>query len=167
MRIVVRGAGVIGSVYGGWLARSGHEVTLLARGQQVADLRVQGLVLGRQLRTAQENSLPVVDGPSLEDRYDLAVVADRGSPGPVSQMSSVDRGSSCRGSDESRPRPGWGSSGRLDGRERPGSIEYFGSRSVEAHGVVPPVHDRQAVRPVVAAPAEVDGDGAVVVWLCG
>ena len=45
MRIVVVGSGVIGSIYGGRLARSGHDVTLLARGQRLADLRAHGLVL--------------------------------------------------------------------------------------------------------------------------
>jgi 2-dehydropantoate 2-reductase len=78
MRIVVLGAGVIGSVYGGWLARSGHEVTLLARGQRLADLRVHGLVLEDASSGGRtESSLPVVDGSSLDDRYDLALVSVR------------------------------------------------------------------------------------------
>jgi divalent metal cation (Fe/Co/Zn/Cd) transporter len=36
MKIVVVGPGVIGSIYGGLLARSGHDVTLIARGQRLA-----------------------------------------------------------------------------------------------------------------------------------
>src|ERR1700685_2385339 len=45
MKLVVVGPGVIGSIYAGRLAQSGHEVTLLARGQRLADLRAHGLVL--------------------------------------------------------------------------------------------------------------------------
>jgi len=42
-------------------------------------------------------------------------------------------------------------------------VEHFGTGAVEADGVVPAFHDREAVRAVVAAAAEVHGDGAVVV----
>lgn len=45
MRILVFGAGVIGSVYAAHLLRAGHEVTLLARGQRLADLTASGLVV--------------------------------------------------------------------------------------------------------------------------
>src|SRR5580704_16541432 len=75
MRIVVVGAGVIGSTYGGRLARSGHDVTLVARGQRLADLQAHGLVLedaGSGQRT--EISLPVVSELSRDDRYDLTLV---------------------------------------------------------------------------------------------
>lgn len=78
MRIVVVGAGVIGSIYGGLLARSGHDVTLLARGQRHVDLQAHGLVLedaGSGRRT--ESALPVRSGLSGEDRYDLVLVPVR------------------------------------------------------------------------------------------
>ena len=45
MRILVLGAGVIGSVYAGKLLQAGHEVVLLARGRRLADLQSHGLLL--------------------------------------------------------------------------------------------------------------------------
>jgi ketopantoate reductase len=45
MRILVFGAGVIGSVYAGKLLQAGHHVVLLARGRRLRDLRARGLVL--------------------------------------------------------------------------------------------------------------------------
>ena len=45
VRILVIGAGVIGSVYAAKLLQSGHEVVLLARGRRLADLQASGLVL--------------------------------------------------------------------------------------------------------------------------
>ena len=39
MRILVLGAGVIGSVYASELLRAGHEVVVFARGRRLADLR--------------------------------------------------------------------------------------------------------------------------------
>jgi 2-dehydropantoate 2-reductase len=78
MRIVVVGAGVIGSIYGNWLARSGHDVAVLARGQRLADLQGHKLLLedaGSGERT--EISLPVLNKLSRDDRYDLALVPVR------------------------------------------------------------------------------------------
>lgn len=45
LRILVIGAGVIGSVYAARLQAAGYTVTLLARGQHAADLRATGLLL--------------------------------------------------------------------------------------------------------------------------
>ena len=45
MRILVLGAGVIGSVYAGKLLQAGHEVVLLARGPRLVDLQTHGLIL--------------------------------------------------------------------------------------------------------------------------
>jgi 2-dehydropantoate 2-reductase len=78
MRIVVVGPGVIGSIYGGLLARSGHDVTLVARGQRLADLRTHGLVLeGADSGQRTEISLPVVAELSPDDHYDLVLVPVR------------------------------------------------------------------------------------------
>lgn len=43
MNIVVIGAGALGSIYAGYLARSGHEVTLIARGERGAALAKHGV----------------------------------------------------------------------------------------------------------------------------
>ena len=45
MKILVYGAGVIGSVYAAFLARGGHDVTVLARGRRLAELRARGIRL--------------------------------------------------------------------------------------------------------------------------
>lgn len=54
MHIVVLGAGALGSVLGGHLARHGHDVTLVGRGDHVARVRERGLrVEGRVAFTVQ------------------------------------------------------------------------------------------------------------------
>ena len=45
MRILVYGAGVIGSIFAGKLAASGEDVTVLARGKRLEELRQNGIVL--------------------------------------------------------------------------------------------------------------------------
>jgi ketopantoate reductase len=45
MRILVVGAGVIGSVYAGRLLEAGHSVTLCARGRRFNELHEGGLIL--------------------------------------------------------------------------------------------------------------------------
>ena len=78
MKIVVVGPGVIGSIYGGLLARSGHDVTLIARGQRLADLRAHGLVLeDADSGHRTEISLPVLAELSPDDHYDLVLVTVR------------------------------------------------------------------------------------------
>lgn len=78
MRILVFGAGVIGSVYAGHLLRAGHDVTLLARGRRLADLTEVGLVLD-DAESGQREVLPVaaVDTIGPGARYDLVLVAVR------------------------------------------------------------------------------------------
>lgn len=43
MKIVVMGAGALGSVYGGYLARAGYEVTLIGRSEHIQAIRQGGL----------------------------------------------------------------------------------------------------------------------------
>ena len=45
MKILVYGAGVIGTLYAARLRQGGHLVTLLARNQRLADIRRYGLAL--------------------------------------------------------------------------------------------------------------------------
>jgi 2-dehydropantoate 2-reductase len=78
MRILVVGAGVIGSIYAGKLLQAGHEVVMVARGRRLTDLQVDGLVLvdaesGRRTQV----SVPSVSSPDLEERYDLVLVPVR------------------------------------------------------------------------------------------
>src|SRR5689334_7836548 len=77
MRILVIGAGVIGSVYAARLLEAGHTVTLCARGRRLGELRDRGLILqdaetGR--RTAYEvDAVDTTDGVTC----DLVLVAVR------------------------------------------------------------------------------------------
>jgi len=45
MKILVYGVGVIGTLFAARLADNGHQVTVLARGQRLADIRRHGLVI--------------------------------------------------------------------------------------------------------------------------
>ena len=78
MRILVFGAGVIGSVYAGKLRQAGHEVVLVARGRRLSDLRANGLVL-EEARSGQRTVLPVpsVSEAGADERYDLVLVPVR------------------------------------------------------------------------------------------
>ncbi len=51
-KILIFGAGVIGSTYGGLLAKSGHAITLVARNRRLGELREKGLLIRR---VSQEN----------------------------------------------------------------------------------------------------------------
>ncbi|MFL5565705.1 MAG: ketopantoate reductase family protein [Gemmatimonadaceae bacterium] len=53
MKITVLGAGAIGAYYGGQLARAGHDVTLYARGDNLAAIRERGL----EIRTPDGSSV--------------------------------------------------------------------------------------------------------------
>ena len=78
VRILVIGAGVIGSVYAAKLLQSGHEVVLLARGRRLADLQASGLIL-EEAESGQRTVVPVTVVAALdpEDRYDLVLVPVR------------------------------------------------------------------------------------------
>ena len=78
MRILVYGAGVVGSFYAVQLHDAGHEVTLLARGQRLADIREHGVVL-EDIDTEQQTtaSVRVAEQLAPEDAYDLVLVAMR------------------------------------------------------------------------------------------
>ena len=45
MKVVILGAGALGSIVGGHLARAGEEVTIVARGQRAAYLQQHGITL--------------------------------------------------------------------------------------------------------------------------
>ena len=78
LRILVIGAGVIGSVYAARLQAAGYNVTLLARRQHATDLRTGGLVL-EDAPTEQSTTshIPIVERLVPDDLYDLALVCVR------------------------------------------------------------------------------------------
>jgi 2-dehydropantoate 2-reductase len=78
MRILILGAGVVGSFNAARLRVAGHDASLLARGRRLAELREHGVVLedfrsGRRTTTL----VPLADRLEPEDAYDLAIVAVR------------------------------------------------------------------------------------------
>jgi 2-dehydropantoate 2-reductase len=78
MKILVYGAGPLGSLFAGRLHQAGHTVSLLARGQRLADLHEHGLVLV-DAQTGERTVAPVqiVERLEAEDVYDLALVIMR------------------------------------------------------------------------------------------
>jgi 2-dehydropantoate 2-reductase len=78
LRVLIFGAGIIGSVYAGKLLQAGHEVVVLARGDRLSDLQAHGLVL-QDAESGDRTVLtvPVVSKVAVGDRYDLVLVAVR------------------------------------------------------------------------------------------
>jgi 2-dehydropantoate 2-reductase len=83
MRILVVGAGVVGSFNAARLKEAGQDVTLLARGRRLAELREHGVVL-EDFRTGRRTTtwVPLVEKLGPEDHYDLALVIVRRSQIP-------------------------------------------------------------------------------------
>jgi len=78
MRILVFGAGPLGSLFAARLQQGGHEVVLLARGQRLKDLRQHGVVL-KNWSTGEEEEIRVdlIEKLNSDDRYDLILVIMR------------------------------------------------------------------------------------------
>ena len=78
MKILFYGAGVLGSLYAARLQEAGQDVSILARGQRLADIRAYGIVLEdgdtEQQTTTHVN---VVERLNPNDAYDLVVVLMR------------------------------------------------------------------------------------------
>ncbi len=76
MRILIFGAGVIGSIFGGMLSKAGHDVTFCARGARKSEIESKGLLLTNAL-TGEETLV----NPQLTDRvtgeFDLVLVSIR------------------------------------------------------------------------------------------
>jgi 2-dehydropantoate 2-reductase len=78
MKIIVFGAGVQGTLYGVRLARSGHDVTLVARQQRATELRERGAVI-QDVFSGRIDTAPVqvIEDLTLETSADLCIVAVR------------------------------------------------------------------------------------------
>ena len=78
MRILVYGAGPLGSLFAAKLQQGGHGVSILARGQRLADLREYGVVL-TDVRIKQQTvaRVDVVEQLAPDDAYDLVLVIMR------------------------------------------------------------------------------------------
>ncbi len=75
MKVLVYGAGNIGSLYAVLLARSGVDVSILARGARLEEIRDRGIEL-RSLETGEStlHAVPVVERLAVDDVYDLVLV---------------------------------------------------------------------------------------------
>ena len=77
-KILVYGAGPLGSVFAARLQQGGNDVSLLARGQRLADLREHGIVLvDAQTQEQSVTRVNVVERLAPEDSYDLVLVIMR------------------------------------------------------------------------------------------
>ena len=76
MRILIFGAGVIGSLYAALLAEAGYDVSVYARGRRLESLTRGGLLYKRKgkIRKAPVNILSRLE---VEDRYDLVFLTVR------------------------------------------------------------------------------------------
>jgi ketopantoate reductase len=77
-KILVYGAGPLGSLFAARLQDGGNDVSLLARGKRLADLREHGIVL-RDFFTKQETvtHVKILERLEPEDSYDLVLVIMR------------------------------------------------------------------------------------------
>jgi 2-dehydropantoate 2-reductase len=78
VHILVYGAGPLGSIFAANLQQGGHAVSLLARGQRLADLREHGIVLEDFLTKERTTTrVNVVERLLPDDAYDLILVIMR------------------------------------------------------------------------------------------
>jgi 2-dehydropantoate 2-reductase len=78
MKILVYGAGVLGSLYAARLQDAGNEVNILARGQRLLDIRQHGIVLEEfGTRTLTATPVHAIDRLAPDSAYDLALVLVR------------------------------------------------------------------------------------------
>ncbi len=76
MKVAVMGAGSIGGYFGGMLARAGHDVTLIARGEHLDAIRANGLLMKTQ---AGDFVVPcsATDQPAQVGTVDLALLTTK------------------------------------------------------------------------------------------
>ncbi|MFW9852518.1 MAG: ketopantoate reductase family protein [Candidatus Thorarchaeota archaeon] len=75
MRVLFYGAGVIGSFYAAQLFSAGYDVTILARGKRLEDIKKHGIVIDHFLQKQQTiTKVPVIDKLEENDVYDFIFV---------------------------------------------------------------------------------------------
>lgn len=75
MNFVIVGAGALGSIYAAYLARAGHQVSLIARGERAAALARHGIgIVGEETFTARCN---IVTQPETLRLADVMIVATK------------------------------------------------------------------------------------------
>lgn len=78
MKILIYGAGVVGSFFAVQLKHGGHDVWVLARGKRLSDIQEHGIVLEDALTGRQTvTHIDVVETLKPEDKYDIVLVTMR------------------------------------------------------------------------------------------
>jgi 2-dehydropantoate 2-reductase len=78
MKVLVFGAGVIGTLYAARVQEAGHRVTILARSSRLTDIRRYGLVLENVVSGARSITRgDIAERLSAEDAYDIALISVR------------------------------------------------------------------------------------------
>ncbi len=76
-KILIFGAGVIGSVYAGKLALAGHRVSVLARNIRLQELQLKGLILLENGKEINKPTVTVISELKANDIYDYIFVTLR------------------------------------------------------------------------------------------
>lgn len=71
---MIYGAGVIGSIFAGKLAASGEDVTILARGGRLEELKQNGVVLAAHGKKVEQIAVKVIENLTSDDLYDYIIV---------------------------------------------------------------------------------------------
>lgn len=74
-KILIYGSGAIGSIFGCKLALSGVDITMLARGKRLEELKKNGIILKNAINGRIENiKVPIIDILKENDIYDYIIV---------------------------------------------------------------------------------------------
>ena len=76
-KILIFGAGVIGSVYAGNLALAGHRVSVLARNKRLTELQNNGLLLSENGKKVVKTNVAIISELKIDDIYDYIFVTLR------------------------------------------------------------------------------------------
>ena len=75
MKILVYGAGVIGSIFAGKLAKNGYNITVLARSNRYREIMENGIILNNSLNNKLDKiNVKVIDTLNETDIYDYIIV---------------------------------------------------------------------------------------------
>jgi len=75
MRILIYGAGVIGSIFAGKLAQNGYDITVLARGIRYNEIREKGIILTNSINGKTDViNTKVIDTLIEDDIYDYVII---------------------------------------------------------------------------------------------
>ncbi len=74
MRILIYGAGAIGSIFAGQMAGAGYDVTMLARNARYKELKENGLILNNSISNkSYKIQIPVIDSLAADDIYEYII----------------------------------------------------------------------------------------------